>query len=811
MRLCDYCKQLRDERRQPMAAVFGGGIAGLTAAHELSERGFSVDIFEGSDFLGGMAATQKYYSERIFGDKADANPLPGEHGFRAFYSFYRHLTDTMERIPLWERIANDERAPENRRPPGPPRSVADNLIPTYKVAVALEGDIFREIQYDRRQPRSVAAASYALGVWMVAMGFPSSDIVRLMSRLLQFMTSCRERRYTDLATKSLFDYLGAEGLSEQFKKRFANISRFLVAIDPTQGDALTQAMIMCRLLMDPVVSGESSRNVDRVLNGPSTERWFDPWAFFLKQQNVRFFFKQNLDRFQVRNGAVVDAHLTCGSDECDNQKGYRLNARQKDSDRYRYFVSAVAGDRLAEILSASDGLLAADARETEAHAREQERLRTRSNRAANSAPQKPEQASSASANSSAQTRRAAWVKDARASATGITGDPDLRSWVDLVRDSEPITAKSGGTNYGPWMSGIQFYLSDAMTVLPGHIHFPDSPWALTAVCQSQFWGGDFFWRYGKGKVRAILSVDICEFNKKGEKHKKKALNCSAQEIAQEVWHQMKEGLKAWDMVLPEIFDEALHTAKGMKLPALRDQQQKPVTGFLMLGRGQVGVPVPPVPPVPLPYLDHHIDQRIVFSPRSPKISRTETSAQYFVPGKNSWMSRPGPLPPLESWDQGYRVRLGSLVIVGSFAQTFTSINTMEAANESARHGVNALLEHYERKKDDSPYVRYERCTLWPLEADEPADLDFWKDVDRNLYWDDDNDRPREDPRHLFEILGLDSWLAALRPDPKLIDNAVFSKDKLWDSDGWKRFEKGFGGLWDKLLTLGRFSSPFSNS
>ena len=93
-------------------------------------------------------------------------------------------------------------------------------------------------------------------------------------------------------------------------------------------------------------------------------------------------------------------------------------------------------------------------------------------------------------------------------------------------------------------------------------------------------------------------------------------------------------------------------------------------------------------------------------------------------------------------------------------------------------------------------------------------MDFWKAIDRNLFWDDDNDRPKPGERgaafrgHAFEQLSLDAWLTSLLPNFHNIDNARFSGSRLWDSDGWKRFERGFGGLWDKMLTLGRFSTPY---
>ena len=43
-------------------SVFGGGIAGLTVAHELIEKGFDVTIYEKDDSLGGMAKSKRNIS-----------------------------------------------------------------------------------------------------------------------------------------------------------------------------------------------------------------------------------------------------------------------------------------------------------------------------------------------------------------------------------------------------------------------------------------------------------------------------------------------------------------------------------------------------------------------------------------------------------------------------------------------------------------------------------------------------------------------------------------------------------------------------
>ena len=76
-------------------AVLGGGVAGLTAAHELAERGFEVVVLESRSIPGGNARSLPVPGSGVDG-RAD---LPAEHGFRFFPGFYRHLPDTMSRIP----------------------------------------------------------------------------------------------------------------------------------------------------------------------------------------------------------------------------------------------------------------------------------------------------------------------------------------------------------------------------------------------------------------------------------------------------------------------------------------------------------------------------------------------------------------------------------------------------------------------------------------------------------------------------------------------------------------------------------------
>lgn len=76
-------------------AIIGGGVAGLTAAHELATRGYSVTVYERRE-LGGKARSTQVPNTATGGRK----DLPGEHGFRIIPNFYFNLPDTLKRIPV---------------------------------------------------------------------------------------------------------------------------------------------------------------------------------------------------------------------------------------------------------------------------------------------------------------------------------------------------------------------------------------------------------------------------------------------------------------------------------------------------------------------------------------------------------------------------------------------------------------------------------------------------------------------------------------------------------------------------------------
>ena len=111
--------------------ILGGGVAGMSAAHELIERGFEIVVLERRDAAGGKARSLHVTDDvdgrsghQLAGNAVGSigHRLPGEHGFRFFPGFYKHVIDTMRRIPSFDG-----------------RTVADHLVPTTRMGITQYG------------------------------------------------------------------------------------------------------------------------------------------------------------------------------------------------------------------------------------------------------------------------------------------------------------------------------------------------------------------------------------------------------------------------------------------------------------------------------------------------------------------------------------------------------------------------------------------------------------------------------------------------------------------------------------------------
>jgi uncharacterized protein with NAD-binding domain and iron-sulfur cluster len=94
-----------------------------------------------------------------------------------------------------------------------------------------------------------------------------------------------------------------------------------------------------------------------------------------------------------------------------------------------------------------------------------------------------------------------------------------------------------------WMNGVLFYLDRDVPLVHGHAIYIDSEWALTSISQKQFWKDVDLARYGDGRVKGILSIDVSDWDTPGRRTGKIAMRCSKEEIRAEVWGQLEDHLE----------------------------------------------------------------------------------------------------------------------------------------------------------------------------------------------------------------------------------------------------------------------------
>ncbi|GAB3465895.1 hydroxysqualene dehydroxylase [Actinophytocola sediminis] len=304
-------------------AVLGGGMSGLTAAHELIERGFEVTVYE-STALGGKARSIPVPGTGTMG-RAD---LPGEHGFRFFPGFYHNVPDSMSRIPL----------------PGNGNSVVDNLVSLNGALISRSGgrsDIELAIPANPisqpLNPDSLRESIIGLAQQLAAL--PLSEILLFADRLLVFMTSSPARREGQWENVSFWDFMRAEGRSREYQVALVRfMTRGLIALKERVANTRTVGSMGEAFILAFLGRGTNGQSPARMLNGPTSETWIDPWARHLTSLGVRFELGQTVRSLTLSGGRITSATVTDAAG----------TPAQVTAD---WFISAVPMERARELWS----------------------------------------------------------------------------------------------------------------------------------------------------------------------------------------------------------------------------------------------------------------------------------------------------------------------------------------------------------------------------------------------------------------------------------------------------------------------------
>ena len=685
---------------RPAATVIGGGVAGLTVAHELAARSINVTVIEratGFDsqgerqlMLGGMARSQ-FYDVRSMSNapSASATPrLPGEHGFRFFPSYYHHIWDTMQRIPLHD-AAGDVTS----------ERVYDNVVPC--LAQGWTGGKSGPVVFSRRPPGDPANVVWAVQQ-ALGLGMTVPDLETATLRVLRYLCTSTARRAAECEDSSALSWFTGQSqpgaacrfdYSPAFEASMAVMPVVLAAFDAAWGDCRTNLNNFVQLIR-PMLRDQPK--VDGVLNGPTTAAWFVPWRRHLEDLGVKFVLGEAAPLALSDDGKVIARY-------------YPLNT---DGTR--------AGD--AETITTPYVVLATDDRAAEAL--------------------------------SAELPAVGVPRALRGFTTAVPPNPFPGE--DGVAQRDPY--KQVGLR--PWdrfqtLTGIQFFFCDDIQLLRGHLYFMGSDWAITGLTQQPFWRDRPFLR--ESKYTSVLSVDIGDWHARSSVTGKSAAESTLPELAAEVWRQIASS------IAPDHTDQI---------------------------------------PAPNAFV---VDDNIVYDEESglPVANR----APYFIPMVGDYANRPGGEPwnptcgratkrePPEDgvWQAehgGQLVHWDKLVYAGTYLKTFTRLTSMEAACESGRHAVNAILDHWLHLSSWGhadprawPGVRWssppgftdsqnstpiaqptplgDYCMIWDMEDHEIPDLRAARAIDEALF--------NAGLPHPWELLGIDrltevtSWLNRVTP------------------------------------------------
>jgi uncharacterized protein with NAD-binding domain and iron-sulfur cluster len=241
-------------------AILGGGVGGLSAAHELAERGFAVSLYERQATFGGKARSISVPGTGTGGRK----DLPGEHGFRFFPGFYRHITDTMSRIPFGAAGA----------------SCADNLVQATRILLARAGRV--DPVWVARFPETLDDFRTALAAMFDGLDIPHDEVAFFVTRMLALATSCEERYLEEFERVPFWEFIGASSRSENYRRYLGQgMTRSLVAMRAQDTSTRTIGRILLQLFYGILVPG---RIFDRLLTGPTSDVWIDPWRRHLAER-----------------------------------------------------------------------------------------------------------------------------------------------------------------------------------------------------------------------------------------------------------------------------------------------------------------------------------------------------------------------------------------------------------------------------------------------------------------------------------------------------------------------------------------------
>jgi len=257
--------------------IFGAGIAGLSAAHELIEQGYLVSVYEIAKEPGGF-----FRSSRLGRDN-----MPSEYSWHGMGPWYHNVFDLMKKIPFNEEGSVYDLALS--------RPIDFGIFPDAgKAQFYDEG--FKSIKkmFGMRKWEFARASYLMLKTWT------SNNRSRVeyakLNAAQAWKPLLREQAYQ--AWRSCFGpWIGSD---------WSNVSLH-TAGDFFRKQLTTKPSHQHRSDQEGPAWKHGAGDGWLLLKGPSSEYWFNPWVKYLAEKGVKFFWEKPLTKLEFDGIKIVSA------------------------------------------------------------------------------------------------------------------------------------------------------------------------------------------------------------------------------------------------------------------------------------------------------------------------------------------------------------------------------------------------------------------------------------------------------------------------------------------------------------------------
>ncbi|MDX2185864.1 MAG: FAD-dependent oxidoreductase [Opitutaceae bacterium] len=271
--------------RKPVVAVYGAGIAGLTVAHELATRGYSVTVYEALSESGGF-----FRSARPEGPTG----MPTEYSWHGMGPWYQNVFDLLKQIPFDETGSVYERALS--------RQIDFGIFPDDQPAEFYDkglGSIPRMFRFGRGE--------FLRWSWLMLKVWCSRQRSEQQFSRMNAAACCRpllcDKGY--MSWRACFGpWIGSDWTKVSLHHCGHFFRRQLVT-KPTHAHPADE--------QGPAWS-HGAGDGWLLLRGPSSEVWFHRWIPWLEKQGVQFHWDMPLHSFKFDGKRVSSAVLADGSE-----------------------------------------------------------------------------------------------------------------------------------------------------------------------------------------------------------------------------------------------------------------------------------------------------------------------------------------------------------------------------------------------------------------------------------------------------------------------------------------------------------------